>query len=201
MTSLPWYSQSEESKPAAVVLPQFEGFIKLEGAQMTAQNFSSLKETKEIEDNVLNFFLEYLRTKEFADNSKEIEILCPSFVRLFTSTESSFQRELIQPLNLITRKLVLAVVYNSAHWSLLVLALSGDATTDTGPTCNFFHADSIENFNHKAARKLALMLKAALKLQNCTFCEMIGPRQKPKLNDCGYVRFKTWVNLNWSRIF
>ena len=179
---IPWYPEDEDNGATSVVLPKFNGYIKMENIQMRAKDFSTLDPAQMLEDNVLFFYLEYLRTKEFADHKHDIHILSPAIVKLFSHSGSSLQREQIMQLKLDTKRIVLAVVHYSMHWSLLIIDQS--EVSDTNPSCHFFHADSIEMRNHQGAQELARHLAAALDLDYFTFHEMSGPRQGENL-DCG----------------
>ena len=178
---IPWYPEDEDNGATSVVLPKFNGYIKMENIQMRAKDFSTLDPAQMLEDNVLFFYLEYLRTKEFADHKHDIHILSPAIVKLFSHSGSSLQREQIMQLKLDTKRIVLAVVHYSMHWSLLIIDQS--EVTDRNQCCQFFHADSIEMRNNEAAKKLALKLAEALDL-DFTFIEMSGTRQEENL-DCG----------------
>ena len=50
------------------------------------------------------FYLEYLRTKEFADHKQDIEILSPATVKLFSHLGSLLQREQIMQLKFGTKR-------------------------------------------------------------------------------------------------
>ena len=124
--------------------------------------------------------MEYQRAVLFPDHKNEIEILGPSIVELLKSIPSSpLEEELlenIKPLNLMTKKVVLAVIHNSkpAHWSLLVYIPNG----------NIYHMDSLNSVNNEVAKTFASRLQHALKLNDCEFIEKQSSKQDNNY-DCG----------------
>ena len=55
---IPWYPEDEDNGATSVVLPKFNGYIKMENIQMRAKDFSTLDPAQMLEDNVLFFYLE-----------------------------------------------------------------------------------------------------------------------------------------------
>jgi Ulp1 family protease len=180
---LSWYpSQEEFDVPSTVSLPKFEGFLRVNDLRMSAADFATLAKGESLDDNVLYFFMEFLRTHEFADHKNQIKILSPSFIHLFSNSNEALQREMISPRELTDIKIIITVVYNDEHWSLLALQLNPGNL----PAATFFHIDSIQNKNRQSAFKLAQSLRAMLGLYNCGFHEMAGENiQDQDYNACG----------------
>ena len=55
---IPGFSEDEDNLATSVILPKFEGYIKMENLQMNAKDFSTLVPSQMLEDNVsYNVFL------------------------------------------------------------------------------------------------------------------------------------------------
>ena len=55
---IPGFSEDEDNLATSVILPKFEGYIKMENLQMNAKDFSTLVPSQMLEDSVsYNVFL------------------------------------------------------------------------------------------------------------------------------------------------
>ena len=163
----------------------FQGHVTMGNVRMTDMDFQSLHARGELEDNVILFFMEYhLEAIVPQENREQVAILGPSLTNLLmnlpSTTDEEEVLENIKTLNLMHKKLVLAVIYNQlssdGHWSLLAF---------TPSNLTFYHMDSYKKLNRPVAGSFAKRLKQALKLPgNGSYFEL-SIRQQRNLYDCG----------------
>jgi Ulp1 family protease len=155
----------------------FDGHVNLANLRMASADFATLDDGEQLDDNVVTFFMEWHRNNLKEEDKNKVEIMGASLVALISSISEEDLLEVIQPLNLLSKKVVFAVINNLqkiGHWSLLVFL----------PSRNFFHIDSICELNREIAIKLVNRLSQALSLRNPTFIEKDGTRQNNAI-DCG----------------
>ena len=163
----------------------FQGYVTLGDVRMTDIDFQSLGKRGKLEDNVILFFMEYyLRAIVPQENRNEVEILGPSLTNLLMNLPLTPDEEEIfesvKPLNLTSKTLILAVIYNQlasdGHWSLLAFTLSN---------LTFYHMDSYNKLNNPVARRFAKRLRQALKLLGCCNYFELSTSQQGNSYDCG----------------
>jgi Ulp1 family protease len=155
----------------------FDGHVNLANLRMASADFATLDDGEQLDDNVVTFFMEWHRNNLREEDKNKVEIMGASLVALISSISEEDLLEVIRPLNLLSKKVVFAVINNLqkiGHWSLLVFL----------PSRNFFHIDSICELNREIAIKLVNRLSKALSLRNPTFIEKDGTRQNNAI-DCG----------------
>ena len=155
----------------------FDGHVNLANLRMASADFATLDDGEQLDDNVVTFFMEWHRNNLREEDKNKVEIMGASLVALISSISEEDLLEVIRPLNLLSKKVVFAVINNLqkiGHWSLLVFL----------PSRNFFHIDSICELNKEIAIKLVNRLSQALSLRNPTFIEKDGTRQNNAI-DCG----------------
>jgi Ulp1 family protease len=156
----------------------FDGHVNLGNLRMASADFTTLDDGEQLDDNVLTFFMEWHRNNLREEDKNKVEIMGASLVALISSiSEKEDLLEVIRPLDLLSKKVVFAVINNlqkNGHWSLLVFL----------PSRNFYHIDSISEMNREIAMKLVNSLSQALNLRNPTFIEKDGTRQDNAI-DCG----------------
>ena len=155
----------------------FDGHVNLANLRMASADFATLDDGEQLDDNVVTFFMEWHRNNLKEEDKNKVEIMGASLVALISSISEEDLLEVIRPLNLLSKKVVFAVINNLqkiGHWSLLVFL----------PSRNFFHIDSICELNREIAIKLVNRLSKALSLRNPTFIEKDGTRQNNAI-DCG----------------
>ena len=162
----------------------FQGHIRLGDVRMSDQDFKTLHGEEELEDNVILFFLEFLRQIRFSENQNEIEILGPSLVHFLQIIESPEQ---LEALNLMNKKFVFAVILSLdpyvGHWSLLVFI----------PPGQFYHMDSMKNINYNVAKTFSEKLTKALNIQEATFRIKLVDVQDNSF-DCGICVLENFKN-------
>ena len=158
----------------------FQGYVKMGDVRMKYEDFHSLGKHGQVEDNVILFFMEYhLQSIVIQEKRKEVEILGPSqtylLMNLLWTPDEEEVFENIKPLNLMDKKLILAVIHNHGHWSLLAFIPSN---------LKFYHMDSLNNLNNSVARNFAQRLMRALKLSAGHYSK-ISENQQGNTYDCG----------------
>ncbi len=141
-----------------------------------------LEEKAWLHDNLMEFYLEYLRHVKHKSQRDNIEIVGPTVTQCIKMSECSrVVSEMLDPLNLLEKKMVLIPVNNASqadsegsHWSLLILVPSNG---------HFYHMDSLD-FNKDSAVILAIKMSQQLKLQEKLFENFTGTRQDNAV-DCG----------------
>ncbi len=141
-----------------------------------------LEEREWLHDNLIEFYLEYLRHIKHRSHKESIEIVGPTVTQCIKMTDCpKTVREMIEPLKLHQKKLVLIPVNNAnradaegSHWSLMVMIPSNG---------HFYHMDTLD-MNKECAKTLAIKLCSQLEFQDPKFEHFIGTRQDNAV-DCG----------------
>ncbi len=136
-----------------------------------------------IHDNLLEFYLEYLRHVKHRSHKDDIEIVGPTVTQCIKLCDSAeVVSDMIEPLKLPEKKMVLIPVNNSVlpdsegtHWSLLVLIPSEGY---------FYHLDTLDPVNRECAVRLAIKISKNMRLPSRTFENFNGTRQD-NIVDCG----------------
>ncbi len=146
-----------------------------------------LESTEWLHDNLIEFYLEYLRHIKHKENRDKIEIVGPTVSQCIkVSNCSQTTEDMIGPLSLKDKSVVLIPVNNAGqgnsegtHWSLLVMV---------PPTGRFYHLDTLD-MNKDSAKVLAIKLSNQLDINSPKFLNSIGMRQDNAV-DCGLYVLK-----------
>ncbi len=150
-------------------------------------------ETKEwLHDNLIEFYLEYLRHIKHKNDKGKIEIIGPTVSQCIKVSDCAVTtQEMIGPLNLDEMNVVLIPVNNAnerssegTHWSLLVMIPS---------TERFYHLDTLEDMNKDSAKVLVVKLSNQLGFRAPRFFSSIKVRQDNAV-DCGLYVLKNADN-------
>ncbi len=141
-----------------------------------------LRENEWLHDKIIHYFLERLRQEVFREWKEEIEVIAPA-VAVIINTTSDVQvvRNMIEPLRLREKKIVLVPVNNAStrlpgtHWSLLVVLPAVQT---------FLHLDGLVGMNRASAKLLSEKLGKHEEWTDPLFAEYSGSRQKNR-TDCG----------------
>ena len=135
-----------------------------------------------LHDNLIEFYLEYLRHEKYREHKDKIEIIGPPVTQCIKLAGSpDVVSEMIDPLNLATKRVVLIPVNNSAqenaegtHWSLLAMV---------PPSQVFVHIDSLD-MNKDHAEQIAKVLSKHFGFKDPTY-ENYTKNQQSNAYDCG----------------
>ncbi len=141
-----------------------------------------LEQREWLHDNLIEFYLEYLRHVKYKEQKDKIEIVGPTVTQCIKMTACpKTVEEMIEPLRLKQKAVVLIPVNNAdkanaegSHWSLMVL---------TPCTGHFYHMDTLD-LNKECAKTLAIKLCNILQLERPKFEHFIGTLQD-NMVDCG----------------
>ncbi|QDZ24156.1 ubiquitin-like protease domain-containing protein [Chloropicon primus] len=147
----------------------------------------SLMEGEWLNDQVISFYFEYLKTSSKFSNLLGVELLHTSLVHLISCMPDQDQVDMIlEPLALAQKDLVFAAVNDSedtsqpdsgSHWSLLVCERTRGAFS-------FYHFDSMGDSNRAPALALAAKLRGHLGSGGSLESVSEIPRQT-NCHDCG----------------
>jgi len=104
-----------------------------------------------LHDNLIQFYLEYLRRVKFAERKDDIEIVGPAVTQLVKMVDDP---DILKALNLLEKMLVLIPLNDAklandegTHWSLIVM-------TPNKENVSFYHLDSMGDMNKDAAMRI-----------------------------------------------
>ncbi len=135
-----------------------------------------------LHDNLLEFYLEYLRHIKHKEYKDVMEIVGPTVSQCIKMSDcSQVVKNMIEPLKLPEKKVVLIPVNNASqadaegsHWSLMIMIPSNS---------HFYHIDTLD-MNKDCATTLAIKLCSQMKFQEPKLEHYIGTRQDNAV-DCG----------------
>jgi len=159
----------------------------IEKSSLTSADLECLKPSSWLDDNVIEFVLEYQKNFIFDANRHEIAVLSPAVVQMVKLAKTLGIEEIrlqITPLDLMDKSIVLIPVNNSqsegdgSHWSLLIFLPQ---------QFHFHHIDTLGDANKISASNVANNLLELLK-QDLS-CFGVGHRssdtQQNNGHDCG----------------
>lgn len=148
-------------------------------------DYKLLSSKEWINDNIIEFWFEYLYNHVFKSYQEQLLCIGPSMAHLIKLTNLEDLQAILQPLELSSKKLVLIPINDNSysesaggsHWSLLVLYVS---------LRQFEHYDSSINSNNVYhAKQIASKLNKLLRGNNTLDLIIKGCNQQEDSYNCG----------------
>lgn len=157
-------------------------FVVIGSVRLTVRDTECLRARQWLVDNVIEFYLEYLRLREFGSHKDLVTVVSPSvaqFIKICAHVEDLVGQVLSLKLD---KKWLVVIPVNDAdvdrqgtHWSLMLFV-----------PCNqhFLHIDTREKTNYHSALTVCRKIADCLQLEDATFQHFQETKQSNNY-DCG----------------
>lgn len=157
---------------------------RLHDSTLEAFDIGTLRGHDCLSDRAVHFFITYFYAELPSEKAQKVEVLSPEVVQLVKLSTSTEVTEILRPLNLETKDLVIMPVNDhvasdesgGSHWSLLLYARSPNS---------FYHYDSLNDSNYNHALTVSQNIREALNCNGYPYNINCVCSQQRNAIDCG----------------